>query len=133
MKEIEDALKKAYFELEKINISPFSVNGFNRFRLEISSFIIQFFTESYKNAKRTKTDTISSKHVEDAIEYLTMHKKFKYANLFNTLAGLFLGSALTFLIAIATQNIQFSFTTVFVYMIFGITGSFLLGYNMFKQ
>jgi hypothetical protein len=133
MKPIEDILKETLSDISSKNYSPFSKQGFEEYKVQISKFIIRLYDESIRNSKRNNSDIITMTHISDAVNYISNINKFRFSNLLNTVGGIFIGSTLTFLLSVISTNVNYSSEMVIVYILIGIVGSFILGYNLSKE
>lgn len=133
MQELENAIRDAYLDLNTIDTASFSEGAFSSFRQQIVQFIIQLFDESLRAAKRTKADTVSPSHIETAANHLVKKSKSKKEQLLNTVGGLFLGSTISNTFAITMLNAEYSAMGILLTVLFGILGSFLLGYNLSRD
>jgi len=133
MKQIEEILKESLIDLNGMNYSPFSKQGFDEYKEQISKFIIRLYDESIRNSKKSKSDVINKQHINDAVNYFSKINKFRFSDFLNLIGGLFLGSTISFVITTINSSISFSTETIIIHISLGIIGSFILGYNLSKE
>jgi sensor histidine kinase YesM len=133
MEELEKVIKAAYLELESIEKSPFSDEGFIEFRQKISQYIIQLFDESIRTARKSNIEIVSPTHVENASNYLIKKQHSKKNTILSTIGGLLLGTAFSNILSISIYSIKYSTFNIILTIFFAIIGSFLLGLYLSKE
>lgn len=133
MKQIEDLLKESIIDMTNANYFPFSEQGYEEYKEQISKFIIRLYDESMRNSKKNNSDLINKKHISDAVNYISTISKYKFSNFLNTIGGLLIGSTITFVFSAFDPNINYSVGTMSVFILLGVIGSFILGYNLSKE
>jgi hypothetical protein len=133
MTEIEKILKDVEFTTQNIANEPFTKRGFSKFKEKVGVYLSSLYIESQKTAKRHKADNISESHVETASGYLIKNNDSKVSKLMGVLGGVFLGAAVSNLLAITVLGQTFSNSGIVITIILGILGSFMIGINMMKE
>lgn len=132
MKELEKVIKEAYINLESVEETPFSDKGFIEFRNQISQFIIQLFDESFRIARRSNVEIVSPTHIKTASNNIKKTNSTR-TSILKTLGGLLLGASLSNILSISFYSVSYSPIHLILTILFGITGSFLLGFNLFRS
>lgn len=133
MTEIEKIIKEVEFTTTNIASEPFTPQGFVKYKEKIGTYISALYIESQKTAKRHKVDNVSESHVETASSYLIKNRDSKISKLMGVLGGVFLGAAVSNILALTVLGQAFSITGLVVTIVLGILGSFMIGINMMKE
>jgi len=133
MKDLDNALKDAYLNLETDDHSPFSIDGYRELKIKISELIVQLFDESIRTAKRSKVEIVSPPHVQKAADYLVKKPHSKKSSLINIVGGLFLGATLSNIISMIVYSGEYPKVAIFITIVLGIAGAFMLGINLAKD
>jgi len=91
--ELQQIIETAEQELRNADQTPFTPRAFDNLRDKISEYSVLLITEAVKVAKRHKSETVSSTHVEHASEYLISSTGRKLFRHMGTLGGTLLGVA----------------------------------------
>ena len=133
MTEIERIIKEVEYTTSNIASEPFTKKGFSKYKEKIAVYISALFIESQKTAKRHKTDNVSESHVETASSYLIKNRESKTSKLMGVLGGVFLGAAVSNILALTVLGQSFTTVGLVTTVVLGIIGSFMVGINMVKE
>lgn len=133
MTELEKVIKEVEFTTANIASDPFTPKGFAKYKEKISVYISALFIESQKTAKRHKADNVSESHVDTASSYLIKNRESKVSKLMGVLGGVFLGAAVSNILALTVLGQSFTTTGLVTTVLLGIVGSFMVGINMMKE
>lgn len=128
--ELNEAIKEANNELDKLKISPFSEKAYITLKDKISEFIGQLITESIKISKREHSDLISQTQVEQATANLISKRKSKSNYIIGTLGGILLGSTISNIFGMLILNQVFSTVGIILTLLTGIIGTFMVTINV---
>jgi len=129
---LEEVLRAAETELQRIGPSPFSVPAFSALRDKISRYIAELVAESIKIARRHRADTVSAAHVEQAAAYLVADTSRKLFRHLGTIGGILLGAAIGNLLSMVTAN-QYSTVSIVVTSVLCIVGAFMIALHIAKD
>ncbi|HEX5171512.1 MAG TPA: hypothetical protein VFW11_20180 [Cyclobacteriaceae bacterium] len=130
MNELEKSLKQAMSDLDKIEVSPFSQKGFERFTAKVSEYIFSLYQESHRTSRESHSELISKEHVDLASSKMMRVKSSKWTKITNTIAGLLLGAAISNVFSMASSGDSLSVPVMVLTVVSGIIGAFLLGFNL---
>ncbi|MFQ5754248.1 MAG: hypothetical protein ACE5HI_19855 [bacterium] len=125
-------IESANKNLNSVEGSPFTPQGFATLKGRISEYIVNLINESLKISKRYKTDSISSSHVEKANEYLLTTTSKKIFRHLGTLGGLFSGAFLSNLLTMIMTN-QITTSGVVLSSVLGFLGAFMIALHIAKD
>jgi hypothetical protein len=129
---IEVIANSAEHSLSNTSPTPFSAKGFTRLKEGIDEYIDSLTGEAYRIALRSRADTISSAHVEEAERHLVARSTRSVFRHLGTLGGILLGAALSQLVTMLSDA-KFNPTGVSLTAVFGIVGAFLVALSMAKD
>ena len=124
---IEQVIQRSNNRIPFEKGSPFTQEGYEALKVEISSFINEIIQESYKVAKRNKSDLISKSNIETASFNLIKKHSGEKKKYLSPLGGFLLGFAVNKIFETLANNESFANSTIIVILITGIIGAFLLG------
>jgi hypothetical protein len=133
MNDLEKSVKESLRELENIEISPFSQNGFTQYKGKISDYIYYLYYESYKIAKQNHSEQISSEHVEFASSKIVKARRSGLNNLLTTIGGILVGATVSNIFSITSFGVTYSNTGIVLTIAAGAIGSFILGYCLLND
>lgn len=106
-----------------------SDKAFERLKEKINLYVSDLITESIKNAKREKLDSVSASHIEKASDYLVSSTRSKVNKLIVSVGGLLLGATVSNVVNMVLKGGDMSVTGVVLTVILGVVGAFLLSTN----
>ncbi len=111
---------------------PFSPDAFKFLKEQVLQHIRELVNESIRIAKRYRSDTVSTAHIERASEYLIYSVRRKIIRHVGTLGGIFLGSASSVFVSMWMNN-QYTEKGVLFSAVLGIVGSVMITLHMSKD
>ena len=133
MGNIKSLIERTELELESLEKSPFTKEGFNSYKNNISEFILDLLSESARVSKRNNSDLISAVEVDNASRNIKNKSRKKLNVLLNTIGGIFLGYSVTSTVNIYSFGITYKPVTIIAILTSGIIGAFLLSYVFFSK
>ncbi len=133
MTELERVLKDVEFTTQNTANDPFTPKAFEKYKEKIGVYISGLYIESLKTSKRHQADNISESHVELASNYLIKNSGSKVSKFFGILGGTFLGATVSNLVAMTALGQTFNSIGIFITIILGVIGSFMIGINLMKE
>ena len=133
MANIDETLQKAYQSLEYNKESPFTEQGFVKIKEEVSNYVLEIVNESYRIAKRNKSDLISQVHVETASENLIKKKNREYKNILVSIGSFLLGMSITKTFETISNSESFTIQNTILVLVTGIVGALIIGLNIFDS
>jgi histone H3/H4 len=118
--------------LSNASPAPFSDSAFARLKEAVDDFIDALTGEAYRIAHRSRADTVSSAHVDEALGHLIAMQSRRVFRHMGTFGGILLGSALSQLVTMLSDA-RFTPIGVTVTAVLGIIGSFLVALHMAKD
>lgn len=125
-------IDNAETEMHGIDPSPFSPSAFRTLKDKIAQYVSELVSESTKISKRHQADTVSSTHVEKASEYLILSSSRRIYRHLGTLGGIFLGAAVSHLLAMNLAEKYTDFGTITTVGL-GIAGAFMVALHIAKE
>jgi histone H3/H4 len=119
-------------QILKLDISTFSRSAFEHLKKSINAYIVELISESIKNSKRQRADTVSRAHVEKACDYLVSSPRQKIFRHLGTAGGLCAGAAISNVVTMATVA-QYTLTGVLLSFILGLVGVSLVTLHAAKE
>lgn len=126
---IDDANKS----LEKSTPHNFSEKAFKPLKQNISTYIIELVSESMRNARREKVDSVSASHVEKASAYLVTKNRGKLKNILGGVGGVFLGAAVQEIISIVNSTNPPNTISVVTISTLMLVGTILVAWNLLSD
>jgi histone H3/H4 len=130
--ELQQIIDTAEQELRNTGHTPFTPHAFNHLKEKICQYAVELIVESVKVAKRHKSETVSTTHVEHASEYLISSASQKLYRHMGTIGGILLGIAGSTFLSMYTTG-QSTPSAVAVVVITTLVGAILTAANMFKE
>lgn len=127
------ALAHAENTLAGIPPSPFTTAAFDALKEAIGEFINDMVDESIKLAKRHKSEVVSVNYVQHASEYLIASRSRRVFRHIGTLGGIFLGGALSNILAMAQSGSSFPVLGTLVTIAVGLIGTFLVAIHIARD
>jgi histone H3/H4 len=130
--ELQQVIDTAERELQNAGQTPFTPKAFSHLKDRISEYAALLITESVKVARRHKSETVSTTHVEHASEYLVSSTSSKVYRHAGTFGGILLGVAGSNFLSMYTTG-QFTPNGVVVTVIGTLLGGILTAAHMVKE
>ena len=130
---LPNLINEANIALEKSAPQAFSEKAFTSLKLNISTYILELVTESMKNAKREKVDSVSATHVEKASAYLVTKAKGKLKNMLGAVGGVFLGAAVQEIVGIINSTNPPNVLSVVTISALMLLGTLLVAWNLLSE
>jgi histone H3/H4 len=130
--ELQRIIERADIELQAIDPTPFSPNAFECLKEKISEYSAQLVTESVKVARRRESETVSTKNVEQASQYLVSSSGSKFYRNIGTLGGILLGAGLSTFLSMVTAGV-FTTTAVLIALTLTVVGMFMVALQIAKD
>ena len=130
--ELQPIIEADEKELRKADQTPFTPQAFANLTDKLGEYSVLLITEAVKLAKRHKSETVSSTHVEHASEYLVSSSSRKLYRHMGTFGGLLLGVAGSNFLSMFSTN-QFSPNGVTITVIATLMGGILTTAHMVKD
>lgn len=105
-----------------INPIPFTPKGFEKYKEEVSKYVINLHEESLRVSKTNKSDKIQEIEVETASARFKNIRKEREMKLFDSIAGIFLGISFTSIFNIYLNGLQYNGGSLVIILILGILG-----------
>jgi histone H3/H4 len=118
--------------LASVKPMPFSPRAFEALARQINDYIVDLIDQSLETARLHRSDTVSESHVERASEYLVSVTRRSAFRHLGTIGGVFLGAALSNLLAMASGGAYTKWGVLFTTG-FGIVGAFLIALHIARD
>ena len=118
--------------INQIDQTTFSSSAFITLKDKIGEYIENLINESVKTSQRHQADTVSSKHVEHAAEYLVAITSRRFFRHLGTVGGIILGASLSNILSMV-GNDSFTSLGVLVSIVFLIAGVFMITLHFGKE
>ena len=130
--ELQQIIETAEQELRNTDQTPFTPRAFDNLKDKISEYSVLLITEAVKVAKRHKSETVSSTHVEHASEFLISSTSRKLYRHMGTLGGILLGVAGSNFLSMFSTS-QFTPNGVAITVVATLLGGILTAAHMVKD
>jgi len=130
--ELQQIIEIAEEQLRNAYQTPFTPRALDNLKDKLSEYSVLLIQEAVKLAKRHKSETVSSTHVEHANEYLISSSSRKLFRHMGTFGGLLLGVAGSNFLSMFSTN-QFSPNGVTITVIATLLGGILTAAHMMKD
>lgn len=119
--------------LATIDPAPFTPSAFRLLQDSIDEFIVDLLDESFRIAKRHKSEVVSANYVEAAGTYLVASRARRVFRHMGTVGGILLGGSLSNILAMAQTGSAFPVVGTLVSVGVGLLGSFLVAVHIAKD
>jgi histone H3/H4 len=126
---IHDAREK----LRTVAPAPFTESAFRVLQDTIDEFISDLMDESFRIAKRHKSEVVSANYVQAAGTYLVASRARRFYRHMGTVGGILLGGSLSNILAMAQSGTTFPMVGTLVSVAVGLIGSFLVAVHIAKD
>jgi len=130
--ELQRIIKQADIDLQRIDHTPFSPKAFERLKEKISEYSAQLITKSIKVARRRESETVSTKNVEQASQYLVSSTGSKLYRNIGTLGGILLGAGLSTFLSMVVAGV-FTTSVVLIALSLTLVGMFMVALQIAKD
>jgi histone H3/H4 len=130
--DLERIINIAESQLQQIDHTPFSPKAFERLKEKVGEYAAQLVTESVRVARRRESDTVSTKNVEQASQYLVSSTGSKFYRNIGTLGGILLGAGLSTFLSMVAVGL-FTTTAVLVALTLTVFGMFMVALQIAKD
>jgi hypothetical protein len=127
---IDKALTEAEASLKTVDSTPFSPKAFQLFTSSVSEYTRDLASESLRNANRSKADSISRTHVENARQYLVSSHARPMLQHLSTAGGIFVGAGVGNLLALVSTKQPFTTAGVVWTAASFLVGAFLIALHV---
>jgi hypothetical protein len=119
--------------LTSIDPAPFTPSAFVLLQDTIDEFIADLLDESFRIAKRHKSEVVSVNYVQAAGTYLVASRARRMFRHMGTVGGILLGGSLSNILAMAQTGTAFPVVGTLVSVGVGLLGSFLVAVHIAKD
>jgi histone H3/H4 len=129
---IQEIRQMADNAINQIDQTTFSPSAFVILKDKIGEYIENLINESIKTSRRHQADTVSSKHVEHAAEYLVALTSRKFFRHIGTIGGIVAGASSSNILSMVGSN-SFTSLGVLVSVVFLVAGVFMITLHIGKE
>ena len=131
-KVIEQVILRSTDRLQFEKGSPCTIDGYDALKIEISSYINELVEESYRVARRHKSDLISKSHIESASFNLIKKYSSNAKKYLMSIGGFLLGFSIAKTVEIVADSQNFTTTNILILFSCAIIGAFISGISLLK-
>ena len=121
---LTETLAQATAALASVDPFPFTTNAFARLQTVIRGFITDLIDESWRIAKRHKSEVVSEGYVDAASTYLIASRTRRLFRHMGTLGGILLGGSLSNILSMLQAAKPFPVAATLASLGIGILGTF---------
>lgn len=120
-------------ELRSVPPSPLTPAAFELLQDTVDEFIGDLLDESFRIAKRHKSEVVSANYVQAAGTYLVASRARRLFRHMGTIGGILLGGSLSNILAMAQTGASFPIVGTLVSVGVGLVGSFMVAIHIVKD
>lgn len=120
-------------DMAQVAPAPFTENALAQLRATVNEFIADLINESFRIAKRHRSEVVSVRYVESAATYLVASRARRIFRHFGTIGGILVGGSLSNILAMAQNSQALPVVGSLVSVAVGIVGTFLVAIHIAKD
>jgi hypothetical protein len=128
-----EIVRRAQERLSTADPTPFTPSAFALLKDTIDEFISDLMEESFRIAKRHKSEVVSANYVQAAGTYLVVSRQRRIFRHMGTVGGILLGGSLSNILAMAQSGVSFPLIGTLVSVAMGFIGSSLVAVHIAKD